>query len=187
MVTTTNTYRQLSGGELLSLVKQDNKKAFEEIYSRYWDFLTQIASRHLQSKQRAEDIVQEIFISFYNRRHEFELTVSLRAYLSQALKFKIMNEFRSQVVRDTYSKHIRYSYTYADAAPYHMYETKELTGNINRYISQLPEKCKQAFLLSRGEDLSYKDISGHLNISVSTVEKHISKALKLLKTNVCLQ
>ncbi|MBX3252787.1 MAG: RNA polymerase sigma-70 factor [Chitinophagaceae bacterium] len=187
MVTTNNAYRQLSGGELLDLVKQDNKKAFEEIYSRYWHTLTQIASKHLQSKQRAEDIVQEIFISFYSRRHEFELSVSLRAYLSQALKFKIMNEFRSQVVRDTYSKHLCYTYTYSDAAPCHIYETKELAYHINRSIDLLPGKCKQAFLLSRGRDLSYKDISGHLNISVSTVEKHISKALRLLKTNLCLQ
>ncbi|MFT3751139.1 MAG: RNA polymerase sigma-70 factor [Agriterribacter sp.] len=187
MVTTNNAYQQLSGGELLNLVKQDNKKAFDEIYNRYWDFLTQLASKHLQSKQRAEDIVQEIFISFYNRRHEFELSVSLRAYLSQALKFRIVNEFRSQVVRNAYSKHLSYTYTYSDIAPYHIYEIKELTCNIYRSIDLLPEKCKKAFLLSRSEDLSYKDISGHLNISVSTVEKHISKALKKLKTNLCLQ
>jgi RNA polymerase sigma-70 factor (ECF subfamily) len=48
----------------------------------------------------------------------------------------------------------------------------------------LPEKCRQAILLSRGEQLSYKDISGQLGISISTVEKHISKALKFLKLNL---
>lgn len=187
MITINDYYQQLSDRELLDLVKEDNKKAFGEIYSRYWNFLIQLASKHLQSKQKAEDIAQEIFISFYNRRNEFELSVSLRAYLSQALKFKIMNEFRSQVVRDTYSKHVRYAYTYSNKTTHDTYETKELAYNINRSINLLPEKCKQAFLLSRSEDLSYKDISGHLNISVSTVEKHISKALKFLKTNLCMQ
>lgn len=98
-----------------------------------------------------------------------------------------MNEFRSQVVRDSYTKHIRYIYTSSGNATYTVCETKELAYNINRSINLLPEKCKQAFLLSRSEDLSYKDISGQLNISVSTVEKHISKALKFLKTNLCLQ
>jgi len=187
MITINEYYQQLSDRELLDLVKEDDKKAFEEIYSRYWDFLTQLASKHLQSKQKAEDIVQEIFISFYNRRDTFELSVSLRAYLSQALKFKIMNEFRSRVVRDTYTKHMRYTYSYSTHTIHHICETKELAYNIDRSINLLPEKCKQAFLLSRSEDLSYKDISGQLNISVSTVEKHISKALKFLKTNLCLQ
>lgn len=189
MMTINNYYQHLSDRELLGLVKADDKNAFGEIYNRYWDFLTQSASKHLQSKQKAEDLVQEIFLSFYNRRNEFELAVSLRAYLSQALKFKIMNEYRSQVVRDTYQKNIHYTYTYAHAGNnvHHAYETKELACNINRSINMLPEKCKQAFLLSRSEDLSYKDISGHLNISVSTVEKHIIKALKFLRTNLCLQ
>jgi RNA polymerase sigma-70 factor (ECF subfamily) len=51
----------------------------------------------------------------------------------------------------------------------------------------LPEKCREVFMLSRSEDLSYKDISGHLGISVSTVEKHISKALKVLRTSLEFQ
>ncbi|MFT4155567.1 RNA polymerase sigma factor [Parafilimonas sp.] len=187
MITINDYYQQLSDRELLDLIKEDNRKAFDEIYSRYRDFLTQTALKHLQSKQKAEDVVQDIFISLYRRRREFELSVSLRAYLSQALKFRVMNEFRSQVVRDAYSKYVRYAYAYSNNAVYHIYETKELAHHINRSINLLPEKCKQAFLLSRSEDLSYKDISGHLNISVSTVEKHISKALKFLKANLCLQ
>ena len=189
MFNTNYFYCELSDKKLFELVKKDDKKAFEELYSRYWNFLTESASRHLQSKQKAEDIVQEIFISFYNRRYEIEFSVSLRAYLCQALKFKIMNEYRSQTVRDTYQKtiHYTYSYAYANNSAYHACESKELACNINRSINLLPEKCRQAFLLSRSEDLSYKDISGHLNISVSTVEKHISKALKFLKTSLCLQ
>ena len=100
-----------------------------------------------------------------------------------------MNEFRSQVVRNTYQKNIHYTYSFAYAGSnvHHVCETKELAYNINRSINLLPEKCRQAFLLSRSEDLSYKDISGHLGISISTVEKHISKALKFLKVNLCLQ
>lgn len=175
-------YQQLSDNDLFDLVKQDDNKAFEEIYTRYWNFLTLSASIHLQSKQKAEDVVQEIFISFYNRRYAIEFSVSLRAYLCKALKFKIMNESRSQIVRDTYQKAVHYEYSYANYdSAYHLCETKELEHNINRSIGFLPEKCRQAFLLSRAEDLSYKDISGHMGISVSTVEKHISKALRILK------
>jgi RNA polymerase sigma-70 factor (ECF subfamily) len=178
-------YKQLSDNDLFDLVKQDDHKAFEEIYSRYWNFLTMSASTCLKSKQKAEDVVQEIFISFYNRRYAIEFTVSLRAYLCKALKFKIMNESRSQIVRDTYQKAVHYAYSYAyGGSAYHLCETKELENNLNRSIGVLPQKCRQAFLLSREEDLSYKDISGHMGISVSTVEKHISKALRILKLSL---
>lgn len=178
-------YQHLTDENLFDLVKQDDKKAFEEIYTRYWSFLTINASAHLQSKQKAEDIVQEIFISFYNRRYAIEFSVSLRAYLCKSLKFKMMNEFRSQVVRDTYQKSVHYTNAYSyDNSAYHLYESKELEKNINCSIRFLPEKCRQAFLLSRAEDLSYKDISSHMGISVSTVEKHISKALKIIKLNL---
>jgi RNA polymerase sigma-70 factor (family 1) len=178
-------YKQFSDEELFRLAKVDDQIAFGEIYARYWPVLTGTACHHLQSRAKAEDIVQEIFISFYKRRELIELSISLKAYLTQALKFKMMNEHRSQVVRDAYQKTITHTTTHSDS--HNAYETKELTYYINRSIKQLPDKCRQAFILSRAEDLSYKDISGQLGISVSTVEKHISKALRMLKTslNMC--
>lgn len=185
MLTTNYQFHLLSDKELCELVKQDCDKAFQEIYSRYWNFLTISAAKHLQCTQKAEDIVQEIFISFYNRRDSIEFSVSLRAYLCKALKFKIMNEFRSKAVRAAYQKTIYYIHTGSARTNFFCaYEYKELAQSISHSVSLLPEKCRQAFLLSRAEDLSYKDISGHLGISVSTVEKHISKALKFLKLDL---
>ena len=181
-------YPNLPDETLFALIKENDQEAFGEIYSRYWIYLTSSAAKHLQNWQNAEDVVQEILISLYNRRHSLEFSVSIRAYLSQALKFKIMNEFRSKSVRDTYQKTIHYTYAGSTQTnAYHLCETKDLAYNINRSIDSLPEKCRQAFMLSRSKDLSYKDISGHLGISVSTVEKHISKALKVLRTSLEIQ
>jgi RNA polymerase sigma-70 factor (family 1) len=188
MLNNDHPYCRLCDKKLFELVQKDDKKAFDQIYCRYFNFLTNSAAKHLQSRQKAEDVVQEIFISFYNRRNSIEFSVSLRAYLCQALKFKIMNEYRSQNIRNTYQKAVHYSSAQGNRTDYYqVYETKELAHNINRSINLLPEKCREAFLLSRAEELSYKDISGHLGISVSTVEKHIIKALKFLKGNLNLQ
>ena len=178
-------YTDLPDETLFALIKENDQKAFGEIYSRYWIYLTSSAAKHFPDWQKAEDMVQEILISLYNRRNTLEFSVSIRAYLSQALKFKIMNEFRSKAVRDAYQKTIHYLYAgSAQTNVYHECESKELACNINRSINSLPEKCRQVFMLSRSEDLSYKDISGHLGISVSTVEKHVSKALKVLRTSI---
>lgn len=178
-------YDELPDKELLELIKEDNDKAFDAIYNRYWTYLTLYAAGQFNCMQKAEDVVQEIFMSFYTRRNIVRITVSLRAYLCQALKFKIINERRSQLVRATYQKAIHCNDVFVFKYGYYQTcEYKELANNINHSINSLPEKCRQAFLLSRGEELSYKNISGRLGISVSTVEKHIIKALKLIKGNL---
>ncbi len=180
-----NHYHQTNDERLFSYVKNDDQSAFKELYNRYWSFLLDTAYKSLQSRSKAEDMVQEIFISLYQRRKTIELEVSLKAYLCKALKFKVLNEVRSKTVRDTYQKTVFFgTYCKNDFAIH--YETKELKKVIDQSVNRLPEKCKQAFLLSREENLSYKDISGELDISVSTVEKHISKALKFIKGNLNL-
>ena len=173
-------YQQLSDEQLFFQIKNDDQLALKELYDRYWSFLLDSAYKSLQSRDKAEDVVQDIFISLYQRRKVVELEVSLKAYLCKALKFKILNEIRSQLVRETYQKTVFFETSCKNDFATH-YETKELKRLIDRSVEQLPEKCKQAFLLSRQENLSYKDISGELSISVSTVEKHISKALRFLK------
>ncbi|PUZ26759.1 RNA polymerase sigma-70 factor, ECF subfamily [Chitinophaga costaii] len=174
--------QQPSDELLFKLVKQDNRKAFEEIYARHWPTLVTFACSKVASQHKAEDMVQDIFISLYKRRHLIDFNISLKSYLNKSLKFKILNEYRSQSVRKNY----------LDTASYHQdtfntmtaVELKELTSGITRSIEALPQKCREAFLLSRSQELSHKDISRSMGISVSTVEKHIVKALKHIKQNL---
>ena len=66
----------------------------------------------------------------------------------------------------------------------HYMEAEELQKKINDIITELPEKCGLVFSLSRFEEMSYADISKQLDISVKTVEHHISKALRILRENI---
>ncbi|WP_114789115.1 RNA polymerase sigma-70 factor [Niabella yanshanensis] len=187
MIKVANYHSSLQDEELFHLFQNGENRAFDEIYKRYKDLLTSAAERILMSRQMAEDIVQEIFLSLFNRRLKIEIQVSLKAYLMKSMKFKILNEFRSSGVRKAYNKHVDmhrgFLLSYNTG---HDCELKDLTSNIELTINMLPEKCRTAFLLSRSEDLSYKDISGCMGISISTVEKHISKALRLLKNNLAV-
>lgn len=176
-------YSNMSDLQLFKLVKQDDRKAFEEIYSRHWAGLMNAAYRRLQSRQKAEDIIQDIFISLYQKRHTLDISISLKAYLYQALKFKILNVLRDEFNRAACQKDLFLkSGSKNDSAEY--LEARDLNRRITRVLSILPEKCRHVFLLSRQENLSNKDISADLNISVSTVEKHIVKALKILRADL---
>lgn len=183
MLLSTKLYEKISDEALFELVRQEDARAFEVLYARYWKHLMDLACRKLPSKEKAEDIIQEIFISLYQKKDSITFTVSLQAYLVQALKYKILNEYRSLRVRADYQQRL-FLNTHCKIDFANHVETKELQHRIHRSISSLPEKCRQVFRLSRWEDQSNKSISNQLSISVSTVEKHISKALQALRRDL---
>jgi RNA polymerase sigma factor (sigma-70 family) len=101
-----NFHQQTNDEQLFCYLKNDDPLAFKELYNRYWSFLLDAAYKTLQTQDKAEDVVQEIFISLYQRRKSIVLEVSLKAYLCKALKFKVLNELRSKTVRDNYQKKV---------------------------------------------------------------------------------
>ena len=176
-------YEKLTDAELFHLVKQEDSNAFTTLYTRHWAFLMDIAYKRFQSREKAEDIIQEIFISLYQKRHQVEFTVSLQAYLAQALKYKVLNEIRSMNIRNQYKKNLFFSPICKNDFAQDL-EAKDLKSRVDQTIKSLPEKCKKVFYLSRWEKKSNRDISNSLSISVSTVEKHIGKALKLIREDI---
>lgn len=163
------------------LIKRARKdpKAFAEIYHIYFPLLLNIAYKKLGSRPLAEDLVQEIFVALYQNLDKLEISCSLSAYLNKAIRFKIMNEYRSKAVRIHYSKTV---FPFAICkTDFSSLEVKELSHKLDSVYERLPRKCKQVFVLSRKEGLSQKAISQKLDISLSTVEKHIGKALKIFK------
>ena len=60
-------------------------------------------------------------------------------------------------------------------------EKKEMRVELENKIQTLPQKCRKAFILNYVNEFSYKEIASEMNISVKTVEKHIGKALRVLR------
>jgi RNA polymerase sigma-70 factor (ECF subfamily) len=172
----------ISDIELLAQIKAGNHDAFDILYKRYWATLVNTAFKRVGCQQKAEDLVQDIFIGIYRRRDALQITTSFAAYLQQALKYSILNEIRDKLVRE---KFLKTAFIVPDCKNdlAKALELKELSAKIDHTLNNLPPKCKEAFLLSRREHQPYKEISMHLSISVSTVEKHIVKALRILRAN----
>lgn len=176
-------YENQTDTDLFAMIRQDDVKAFEELYRRYWTFLVDTAYKRLQCRERAEDLVQDLFVSLYHKRQAVEIAVSLKAYLGTALKYKILNEFRSVHTRQAYQKSQFVKTIYQNDISGEI-EAKDLNRKVDQVLASLPRKCRAVFLLSRKGHRSNKDISQAMRISVSTVEKHIGKALKVLRTSL---
>lgn len=177
-------YLSLSDMELAALLKQGNHRAFRELYNRYWEPLLNTAFKRLESLEAAEDLVQDLFVNLYLKRDTLWITTTMEGYLKTALKHKVLNAYRSQKLHQRYADHILTRPVDNDQTPQQMLQVKELAIKVEAATRRLPEKSRQVFLLSRVERLSNKEIAAQLNISVSTVEKHIGKAIKLLKSDL---
>lgn len=174
----TNNY---TDSELVILLKNGAEDAFTEIYSRYWKSLFQRAYSILRDDDAAKDAVQDVFISLWNRREVVEVAY-LKAYLQQAIRFKVLHFIREERTDSEFYVRLRKVTTEIIADNPLLF--KEQQNLLNELVNSLPDDCREAFLLSREEDLTYKQIAEQLDISIKTVEKRISKSLKYLRENI---
>jgi RNA polymerase sigma-70 factor (ECF subfamily) len=173
--------KNLSNEQLQVLLKEGNEHAFNEIYNRFWKVLYTYAFRIYTEEKICEDIVQEVFISLWSKRKNTEIT-NIEGYLLRAIKYKISNYIRDLKFTSTHTEVLQ-NLTISNTSEKNL-EYQEFEKLVFSEINKLTPKCKIVFKLSRFDQLSNTEISEKLNISIRTVEKHISDALKTLKSSL---
>lgn len=171
----------LNDKELQQLAAIGDRFAFEVIFDRYWKRLFTYAYKIYREEDICEDIVQEIFISLWNAIPN-TVILNLESYLIRAVKYKVANHIRDL----KYTKeHIDILNTIA-VTPKTVTDLEyiDLEKGIFKEIDKLSPKCREVFILSRFENYSNNEIATMLNLSLHTVEKHISNALKHLRNNI---
>lgn len=170
----------MSDNALFSLLSEGDEKAFAEVYARYWSILYLYARKFSGRNDQAEDIVQEVFISLWNRP-ELELQTSLAAYLYTSVRYKIFDLLDHEKVRVKHQAALEQFFnTHPVPADSALIE-RELIMQIESAIKLLPSKMRGVFELSRKSGLSQKEIASQLNISDKTVKKQVSNAIKILR------
>lgn|SRR5690606_7264919 len=164
--------------ELMERIKRNDSEAFEELFENLWEPLYRRAKTILLDEDIAKDVVQEVWVDFWQRRDEI-VNDNIEAYLMQSTRFRVYKELkRSPLKKD----HL----TYLDTVECHSSTDDVVIFNqteqmIHHSVDQLPNRCKQIFKMSREEQLSNAEIASQLNISKRTVETQISFAIKNLK------
>lgn len=161
-------------------LKTGDTAAYEEIYHTYNKQLLQTAYQKIRNRIVAEDLVQNIFISIWEKRENL-VVKDAKSYLLGCLKFSVINYIRAQVMEDKYISFALNSHT-EDQQTTTPLELSDLSQIIEQGISALPEKTQEIFRLSRFEHQSTKKISVGMKISEKTVEYHITRSLKFIRT-----
>jgi len=171
-------FSSYSDEQLVRLLQRGDEPAFTEIYKRYWKALYSSAYNVLQVKAAAEDVIQEIFISLWKRRSSVKIE-SLKAYLLQAVRFQVFKAIRAEKTNaDFYKRLAAISSAILIENPLLF---KELDGLLQQVFDLLPADEKEIFRLHRENGLTYKQIAEKKSISVKTVEKKMSQALKRIR------
>ncbi|NGM65259.1 RNA polymerase sigma factor [Sphingobacterium sp. SGR-19] len=173
-------YTAYSLDELLQLIRESDSLAFDDLYRRTWKKLYVHAFQKLRDEDLAKDIVQEVFVDFWNKRQLRDIQ-RVEAYLMRAVKFKVIDRFRK---KDFIVEEIE---DFAEVLANSEFSDSKLLDDelntlLNYWISRLPNKRKEIFLLRYEEGLSTEEIGKLLNISTKTVQNQILNATTFLRS-----
>ncbi len=170
---------------LVNLLKQGNELAFQAIYNLYWEKLFSYTYNRLHVREASEEVVQDVFCSLWDKRESLNITTSLSGYLYGATKHRLLNEFRSEKVRSAYvSDFATFVKNLHDNSNLEYQELRALEDTIELRVSELPRQCQAVYRLSRQDNIPNQRIAERLNISIKTVENHLTHALKYIRTSL---
>lgn len=167
---------------LIEMLKIGDNRAFAALYQKYWYSLYAMALRKTQCKETAEELTQEIFLSLWAKKHSLRLEKSFQVYIYSSLKYRIINHVKSQILQRKYREKAPVSH--ATSAVDEELSYKELHRAFEREFEKLPEKYRTVYLMRKKDGLSFKEISSKLEIPLSTVEKHMGNAMRMLRSNL---
>lgn len=163
---------------LLKLIKCGDQIAFQHLFYEYVDSLERFIMYYIHDREKAQELVLDIFTYVWEHRETLEIRLTMKAYLFQSAKNKAFT-----YIRDKKSSFYIEDMSFSDTGKNDDYQVEldELNRLIQEAVTLLPAKCKEIFKKSREENLTNKEIANSLNISEKTVEGQITIALKKIK------
>ena len=177
-------YSAYSDQELTALLKAGDPYAYTEIYHRYEAPVYIFTYKRIGSREEARDIVQELFLYFWDEREGLSFNTGLLPYLYGSAKNKILNRIKHKKVSERYIDAFQAYLETSEDGTDHLLRHNELSALIEKEVAALPVKMRQVFELSRKTSYTRKEIAKELNLSEETVKSHMHHALKLLKAKL---
>lgn len=153
---------------------------FEDFFRQNFQTACLVALRYVDDIAHAEDIVQEIFLSIWEKRKQNLMVLNLKHYLFSSVKNRAINFVqREKYTTITLDEEIDLPNMDDNA-----FRKEELAVKISKTIPQLPPRCQEIFKLAYCENLTYQQIADELEISKNTVKTQMGIAYKTLRENL---
>jgi RNA polymerase sigma-70 factor (ECF subfamily) len=162
-----------------------DEAAFERIFRRLSEPVFRFVCGMTQDEALAHDITQDTFAKLWSIRDRMDAVDSLRAYVFQMARNRVYNHQRDQQVRRDNEEHLRDAHP--DASPPSPDKTLDadmLRSLLEQWIGELPDRQREALALRRQENLTHDEIAEIMDISPNTVNNHIVRAMKALRSRL---
>jgi RNA polymerase sigma-70 factor (ECF subfamily) len=156
--------------------------AFRALYERFAKKLYKLAYQKTASTETAEEIVQEVFVSLWEKR-EGLLIGNVEHYLLSAVRYQVINHLRNVIAQRKFSEPQEHNVALVHEAELPM-TVEDLQTALEMSLGMLPEKTRQVFRMSRYEYLSHREIAQQLDLTEKSVEYHITQALRHLRMHL---
>mgnify|MGYP000545154924 CR=1 FL=1 len=149
------------------------------LFKKHYSTLVSYARKMVHTQDVAEDIVQQLFVSLWEKRSSLDIQGSLDSYMLRSTHNACLNHFKHLKTRQEHGQHVKSTETESYSAD--LLEEAEFKLKVKSAVQKLPTQCKRVFLMSRLQQKKYKEIAEELDISIKTVENQMGKALRILR------
>jgi RNA polymerase sigma-70 factor, ECF subfamily len=167
---------------LLSELKSGNARAFEKIFKDHYAIMCRYANSLLRDHDKAQSLVQNAFLKLWESRMQLGDVRSILPYLTTMVKNEVINYLKREKRQVKLSK--MPEDTHPDQSTENLISQNELQEHIIIALNALPERCRQAFEMSRFDNLPNREIAEVMKISVKGVEALITRSMKILRTKL---
>jgi len=176
-------FSQYDDAELMQEIRVDNMFAFDALYGRYSKRLYKFAFSILKSVEESENILQDVFLNLWEKRHTVEKDSSVKFYIFTITYNSAISIIRKKVRETQFLDYLKslQELNQDQETPSLELEFNELIKTLHIIIDDLPRRQKEVYILHKEEGLKYHEIAKRLNISVNTIETHMSRALKSIQ------
>ena len=173
--------QQVDAGDetLLDQIRAGDVGAFEHLFRRYAEPLYDCAYGYVGSRDVAQEVVQQLFVTLWERRRVWQVSGTVATYLYRAVRNGSLNALRQNRRRVGLGERAH------DAPSIELeVEAADLARVVARIVGRLPERCREVFRLNRYHHLTYAEVAQVLGLSVKTVELHMARALRELRARL---
>ena len=179
----------LTGKEVIRQLKSDDPIVFESLYRFFSPKLNYFTNQYLLDSEASRNIVQDVFTELWDRRKTFREDTNIQAWMFTVTKNKSLKYINKQKSREKYSHHLKTRQLEINQKALEGFDTssfmfEELLSLIETALNKLSPSCRKVFEMSRFNGMKNQQIADELNLSIKTVEAHISKALKLFHSEL---
>ena len=168
---------------LIEGLKEGNERIFDYLFHLYYSSLVVYAMKFIENHDVSEDIVQDLFVKVWTNRASIPIDQSLKSYFFVSVRNRCFDWLRHHQINLKTERELKLQNLDAPNESHFLLES-ELQQQIQNAIDKLPPVCREVFVMNRFDGLKPAEIAVQKGISVRTVETHIGKALRLLRSEL---